>query len=46
VFRDQSEAHFFKQGLQGVGDGGSELDKLETAQTHGVIKQIGHVNLQ
>jgi hypothetical protein len=46
VFGHKREAHFFKQGLQRVGDGGSELDELEATQAHGVVKQIGHENLQ
>jgi hypothetical protein len=46
VFGHQGEAQFFEQGLQGVGNRGGELDELKATQAHGVVKQIGHVNLQ
>ena len=46
VFRHQCETHFLEQRLQRVGNRRGELDKLEVTQTHGVVKQIGHLNLQ
>ncbi len=39
---DQGEAHLLEQGLQGVGKGRGEFDELESAQAHGIVKQIGH----
>ena len=38
--------YILEQRLERVGDGGCELDELEAAQAHGVVKQIGHENLQ
>ena len=46
VLRHQSEPHFLEQRLQRVGNRRGELDELEATQTHGVVKQIGHENLQ
>ena len=46
VLGHQREAHLLEQRLQGVGGGGCELDELEAAQAHGVVKHIGHENLQ
>ena len=42
VLGHQRKAHFFKQRLQQARHGRGELHKLETTQTHGVVKQISH----